>query len=344
MDLGFTEEQEALRQAFAALFANVAGIETVRSAEPLGFDEKVWDQLVRTGVPTMAVPEDRGGGGAGFLDLVVVVQEFGRRLAPAPLVEAVVAANLLAATTAGAALLRSIVETDRLATFAIHPVASGPARLVPAGSVAEILIVLQGDELAAFRRPEGLRPHTPVPPNLGSSPVGDWPLDTPDLERTVLASGAEARGLHARARAEWQLLTAAALDGLRAAALDIGVDYVKSRWAFGVPIGWFQAVQHRLADVTTAGDGAQLLVYEAAWARDAGRPDADRLAAMAFLYEAEVAQLTTRESLQFHGGYGYTLEYDIQLYFQRAKAWPLAAGDPASIYCELARDLFAVEG
>jgi alkylation response protein AidB-like acyl-CoA dehydrogenase len=89
-----------------------------------------------------------------------------------------------------------------------------------------------------------------------------------------------------------------------------------------VPIGWFQAIQHRLADVTVAGDGAHLLVYEAAWARDTDQMNALELASMAFLFETELAFHTCRESLQFHGGYGYTLEYDIQLYFRRAKGWP----------------------
>ncbi|MBO0728608.1 MAG: hypothetical protein J2P57_05075, partial [Acidimicrobiaceae bacterium] len=155
--------------------------------------------------------------------------------------------------------------------------------------------------------------------------------------------GVRAEALHRQARAEWQLFMAAALDGLRSAALDIGVEYVKSRWAFGVPIGWFQAIQHRLADVATAGEGAQLLLYESAWARDHNRAEADRLATMAFLYQSSVAHLTTRESLQFHGGYGYTLEYDIQLYFRRARAWPLALGDPSLAYRHLAVDLFSTK-
>ena len=85
-----------------------------------------------------------------------------------------------------------------------------------------------------------------------------------------------------------------------------------------------------------AGDGAQLLVYEAAWARDTGQPEAAALASMAFLFNADTAFRTTRECLQFHGGYGFTLEYDIQLYFRRAKAWPLALGDPKREYQRLA--------
>jgi len=157
----------------------------------------------------------------------------------------------------------------------------------------------------------------------------------------VLASGPQAVGLYADAVADWKLLTAAALGGLRATALELGVSYVKARQAFGVIIGSFQAVQHRLADLVVAGDGAQLLTYEAAWARDTaqpgtGQPDAAALASMAFLFNADCAFRTARECLQFHGGYGVTLEYDIQLYFRRAKAWPLALGDPRREYQRLA--------
>jgi alkylation response protein AidB-like acyl-CoA dehydrogenase len=144
--------------------------------------------------------------------------------------------------------------------------------------------------------------------------------------------------------AEWKLLMAAALDGLRAEALRIGVEYVRDRIQFGVPIGSFQAIQQRLADVTVAGDGAHLLVYEAAWARDRGQANATELALMAFAYLAELAFMTSREALQFHGGYGYTLEYDIQLYFRRAKTWPLALGDPRREYQQLAVRLFPEGG
>jgi alkylation response protein AidB-like acyl-CoA dehydrogenase len=343
MDLNLSDDQEALKESFAGFFADVAEPGVVRAAEPLGFDDKLWEQLVRTGAHAMGLPEDLGGGGAGFLDMAILAREYGRRIAPVPLVESMVAGNLLAAAGAPREMLDAVVGGSMLATVALAPAAGGVARLVPAGAVAEIAVVLDGDELVALQRPAGARPHADSPENLGSSPLADWPVSGPGTERRFLADGARARALHRQARTEWQLVMAAALDGLRAEALRIGVDYVKSRVAFGVPIGWFQAVQHRLADVATAGEGAELLTYEAAWARDQRRGDADQLATMAFLYESSVAQLTTRESLQFHGGYGYTLEYDIQLYFRRAKAWPLSLGDPSLVHRRLAVEMFTPE-
>ena len=115
------------------------------------------------------------------------------------------------------------------------------------------------------------------------------------------------------------------------------VEYVRGREQFGVPIGSFQSVQHRLADLATERDGARLLVWEAAWAADAERARASTLAAMAFWWSARTAEAVTTDALHFHGGYGFTLAQDIQLYFRRAKAWPLALGD-------LDRQLLTVAG
>lgn len=331
MDLSLNDEQHAVRSAFADFFKQ-ASTERVRAAEPGGFDDELWSSLLTTGAHVMGVREDRGGGGAGSMEMALVCQEYGRSIAPIPLVEAMAAADVLARTDRGADLLAEVVEGDLLPTVAVRPATDGTATLVPAGSVADLVIGLAGDRLLAVVR-RGSRPHAEPVDNLGSLPLADVLLTS---DAVVLATGDEARALHAAAVSQWKLLTAAALDGLRAAALDIGVAYVKERSVFGKPVGWFQAVQHRLADVTAAGDGAELLVHEAAWARDSGQDRADELASMAFLFTADTAFRTCRESLQFHGGYGYTLEYDIQLYFRRAKSWPLVIGPLGPLYQQLA--------
>jgi alkylation response protein AidB-like acyl-CoA dehydrogenase len=333
VDLSLSEDQLAVQAAFAEFFDKEATLERVRAAEPLGFDPDLWTKLAGTGAIAMGWPEDAGGDGAGCLDLVLVAEQCGRRIAPVPFAESVAAGRLLARVGA-TALLAGVADGSTLPTIALSPPAGGRLRLVPAGAVAEVVVALDGDRLLAWRRPPGARPHVPPSPNLGSSPLADWPLD--DGEPMVLASGPQAAQLYHDAVADWKLLTAAALVGLRATALELGVSYVKARKAFGVIIGSFQAVQHRLADLVVAGDGSQLLVYEAAWARDAGLPDAPALVSMAFLFGADCAFRTARECLQFHGGYGVTLEYDIQLYFRRAKAWPLALGDPRREYQRLA--------
>lgn len=333
MDLSLSDDQQALRAAFAEFFDKEATVERVRAAEPLGFDQDLWAKLAGTGAIAMGLPEDAGGGGASNLDLVLVAEQYGRRIAPVPFIEAAAASRVLA--EAGATeLIGGVADGLTLPTLALSPPRDGRLRLVPAGAVAEIAVALDGHRLIAVRRQARGRPHVEPIPNFGSSPLADWPLDDGDL--TVLASGPRAIQLYQDGVSLWQLLMAAALGGLRSAALELGLSYVKARKAFGVIIGSFQAIQHRLADVAVAGDGAQLLVYEAAWARDEAQPEAPALASMAFLFGADCAFRTARECLQFHGGYGFTLEYDIQLYFRRARAWPLALGDPRREYQRLA--------
>ncbi|GAA2401792.1 acyl-CoA dehydrogenase family protein [Actinomadura vinacea] len=337
MDLDFSDDQEALRAALREFFDKESPTETVRAAEPLGFDPALWRKTVEMGLPAIAVPEDRGGGGAGWVELAIAAESVGRSLAPVPLIEAAVA-NLALASAAGGAELEPLVSRavagESLATLALHPVAGDTARLVPASAVADLVVVLCGEELLAVPLRDG--PAEAVP-NLGAMPIADRRLDAGGA--IALAKGEEAVAAHTRAVRHWQLLTGAALVGIASRALELGIDYVLDRRAFGVLIGGFQTVQHRLADNATALEGARLLAYKAAWTRDAGLPEAGVLATMSLLFAAQTAFRTASDSLHFHGGYGYTLEYDIQLYFRRAKAWPLAAGDPRALYAQLPRRL-----
>ena len=344
MDLSYSPEQQDLRESLATFFSKESTPERVRAAEPGGFDAGLWQKVTAMGLPSMAVAEDLGGGGASMLDLVLAAEESGRRIPPVPLIEAWAGANLLGrlggrgASEPARELLAEVVAGDALASVALLPLQDGVARLVPAGAVADAVLALDGDELVAFR--SQISPQSPleVPANLGSAPVADRGAGVDD--RVVVARGAEAVATYQRAREEWQLLMAAALVGLAQTALEMGSDYVQQRRAFGVLIGWFQTVQHRLADGVTDLEGARLLTYEAGWSSDAGAANAAGLAGMAFLFTSEVAFRIAAESLHLHGGYGYTLEYDIQLYFRRAKAWPLALGDPGNAYQELAGRLF----
>jgi alkylation response protein AidB-like acyl-CoA dehydrogenase len=325
MDLTLNQDQQSVRDVFADFFAKEATIGLLRDAETLGFSAELWASLTGTGAVVMGVPDAVGGGDATPIDLTLVAHEYGRRLAPVPLIEAMVACDVLARFEAGHGFIAAIADGDVVPTMTLRPAVDGVAKLVPAGAIADLAIGLDGDDLVVVTR-SGERPYAPVPRNLGSSPIADWDLRADGQQRVVLASGAAARAAHDDALSLWRLLTAAALNGLRAEALEIAVAYVKSRNAFGAPIGSFMAIQHRLSDVAAAGEGLDLLVFEAAWARDNQPERFASLAAMAFLAAADIAFRTAREALQFHGGYGYTLEYDIQMYFRRAKAWPLAIG------------------
>ena len=141
----------------------------------------------------------------------------------------------------------------------------------------------------------------------------------------------DARALHERAVDEWRVLTAGALVGLAGAALELGVEYAKQRQQFGVPIGSFQALAHRLADVATAVEGAQLLAREAAWAADEGEADAVGAGAHGVpVRGAHGAQDTSAAALHVHGGYGFTLEYDVQLYLPPGQGVAARARRPAA--------------
>src|SRR3954466_13496061 len=142
MDLRPTEEQQQLAEAFASLYADAATPEQVRAAEPLGHLPPLWDRLVATGAVEMAVPEAAGGGGASLLDLALVAEQHGRHVAPAPLIEAQVAARLLSRLPTAADTLAPVLAGEKLVTIAVRPARSGSATLVPAGAVADAVILL----------------------------------------------------------------------------------------------------------------------------------------------------------------------------------------------------------
>ncbi|KHO21230.1 acyl-CoA dehydrogenase family protein [Mycolicibacterium setense] len=321
MDLTLSEEQRQLADSFAALYVRESSSDRVRDAEPLGFDPDLWAALSATGVVEMAVPEGHGGWGASVLDLALLAEQHGRATGSAPLVETQVAAWLLARCgAAGADLLAAAMSGDRLITFAPRRVTRQELALVPAGAVADVVIALIGDRLVA----SPIRTRTIVE-NLGTLPLADVEIDA---EAVLLAEGDVAAAAYSAALDRWLALTAAALAGIGARAIEVGVQYAKERHAFGTPIGTFQAVAHPLADGATAVDGARLLALKAACAFGDEPDRATELSAMAFAFAAESARAATRTSLHVHGGYGFGMEADVQLYYRRARGWTMVYGDP----------------
>ena len=329
----YSEDQEAVGEAFGDLFAREATPEAVRSAAAgCGFDRALWDKLASAGAPGMAAPVTYGGGGASLVDLAVVVCEWGRRIAPVPLVEHAVSARLLctaAGSNAPRDLLDAVVSGELIATLALRPLeADGTARLVPAGAVADVVAGIREGALVLGRSD---------PPGAARPNTADLPLADRDLsDADVLAAGEAARRAWNDALTEWKALMAVAYAGLAGEVLAMGVVYVKQRHQFGVPVGSFQAVQHGLADAATRAEGARLLAFRAACAVDAGQTGGDRLASMALLFGAESARFASDRVLQYHGGYGYSAEYDVQLYYRRAAAWLLQLGEPAAEMARLA--------
>ena len=338
MQLGLSDDEQAIAEAFAGFFTQEAPPAVARAAEPLGFDAALWARLRETGAPGMGVPEDQGGGGATLADLAVVAEGLGRAIAPVPLIEHAVAAGLFAPP--------DLVAGDTVATISLRPASHhGLWRLVPAGAIADVVVGVDGDELVAVRS----APPGEAPRNHASAPMADRSARAG--EREVIGVAAELQ----RAVDEWKVLTAATLVGIAAAALDMGVAYVMSRHQFGVPVGSFQSVQHGLADLPALIDGSRLLVHKAAWAgTDVEDPVCDvddndisdfgALASMAFVFASDTAARATDRSLHYHGGYGFSEEFDIQLYYRRARGWPLVYDDPSRECLRLADQLFGPVG
>ncbi len=341
MNMDFTAEQILLRETIRALCAKACGPAVVRRLEndPVGYDPDFWRQVAGTGLT----------GPMSTLDGVVVYEEFGRALAPSPhFVSAVLGAGVLRA--AGSAQQRSawlpgIEGGDKVLTVAwLEPDRGfGPAGIgstvddrglltgtkwhVPFASTADRLLTLartpadiglflvdpraSGVTLAAQRTLSGESAYAVRFDGVPAERVAAW-----DTWATVLDAGL--------------ILLAARAVGAARRTLEMAVEHAKTRHQFGKPLGAFQAIGHYLADAATVVDGVQTLVWEAAWALDEGRP-VDRLAPMAKLAAGNAFRDVTAVAQQIFGGVGFTVDYDVQLYFRRAKHWQLSWCDPREL-------------
>jgi len=319
MKLSLSENQELLRDTVARLFAERSTSVQVRAAEASGgFDPALWERVVSMGLVGMRAAD---GNESSLLEAALVAEEAGRHLASVPLPEAIVAAALLQRAGADPALVERATGRE-VATLALRPVVAREPQLLPAGAVASLVLALEGDALVALER-SGVGARHAAP-----SPVELIDLSAEPGERIVLASGEAARALHAAAVEEWKLLAAALLAGMARRALELAGAYSCERVQFGRPIGSFQGVAHPLADSATDIDGARLLVRRAIWGIAERRSDAAEAVAMAWWWTGRAAERAALRSVRAFGGYGVSLEYDVQLYFRRIKLVALLLGDP----------------
>ena len=322
MNLSLTDEQVLLRDTFARFFEREATIERLRGVSERHFDPALWSALVEMGAHLARVPEEDGGLGLSLLDAAIVAEEAGKRIAAAPLIEVMVAARLLAGGGAPARDWLERLQGGAIVAFAPQPVAGGCA-VVPGGGAAEAAIVLDGDEVV-FLSGDGV---LVARENSGDLPIADCKPDRA-AERIVLASGQGAHAVFEAAVLEWKLLTAAWLGGLCRQALDLAAAYACERIQFGRAIGGFQGIAHPLADGVSDVEGGQLLVWKAIAAVAAADRDAAALAVMASWWMGRAAFGALRPALRTLGGYGLSLEYDLQLYHRRGIATALLPGDP----------------
>ena len=352
LDLDFDPEQELLRQTVRDVLAHHCPLDVVRLMEddPVGYPPPLWARLGELDLIGLLLPEEYGGSSMSLIEGVALYEELGRALAPTPhFVSAVMGGGVLAAAGSAAQKerwLRSVASGEAILTpawmepengFSPRGVAaraeadgggfriSGVKRHVAYASAADRLVVLARTGQAA----EAVDLFLVDPAATGVTLRQQFSIasDTQyEVRLTDVAASEEDRiGPAGSGWSTWQevlepalvLLGAHAVGGARY-ALEITTQYAKDRHQFDKPLGAFQALAHYLADAVTNLDGAEQLVHEAAWAGATGRP-LGSLAPMAKLFACSTFRDITAMAQQIFGGIGFTLDFDIQLYFRRAK-------------------------
>ncbi|MEZ4218473.1 MAG: acyl-CoA dehydrogenase family protein [Myxococcota bacterium] len=371
MDLDFSDEQLALRDLVRDVCANASPIDVVRAMEddPRGYPDALWKQLAEVGVLGIRVPEAYGGAGQGLLETAIAYEELGRALAPTP--------HLPSCVWAAGVLARAGSEAQKrawLPRIANGDAVLAPAWLEPDGGFGPRGIALRAEPDGDGARLSGVKRHVPFASAaerlvvLARSGAADEAIDLWLVEpgakgvsltqQHALASDTQYRveldgvrvgaadrigppasgyATHHDAMLEVAVCAAAWAIGGAEQALAITTQYAKDRRQFGKPLGAFQAISHYLADAKTRIDGGRTLVHQAAWAADHGG-DAARLAPMAKLFACQTYRDVTATCQQVWGGVGFTVEYDIQLYFRRAKQMQLSWWDARHLRELIARD------
>jgi len=352
LDLNFSDEQEMLRETVRGLCATASPFSVVRELQddPIGYSIDFWKQLGHLDLIGLLLPEEHGGSGMTAVEGVVLYEEFGRSLAPSP--------HFVSSVLSGGALARSgsaeqqgewlpkIVSGEAILTPAwlepengfgpkgiqVRAVADGDGFTIT-GTKRHVAFAKAATRLVVLVRTgdgaEDVDLFLVDPESAGITLTQQMTIGSDSQYRVefdqVRVTAADRIGAAGSGWTTWDqvmhqgivLLGAQAVGGAQY-ALDITVQYAKDRHQFDKPLGAFQALAHYMADAATAIDGAEVLVHEAAWAASTDR-DLARLAPMAKLYACRTFRDTTATAQQIFGGMGFTLEFDIQLFFRRAK-------------------------
>ncbi|GIJ76198.1 Acyl-CoA dehydrogenase [Micromonospora phaseoli] len=353
-DLLYDSDEEALRDTVRALLAAHAPwqrtLARLDDGEP--YDAALWTRLVdQLGVTGLAVPVEYGGAGAGFREVAVVLEELGRAVAPVPFLGVVVATRALLAcgerellgqlatgerdVALAVCLATAPDAAPRPVTVAPGPVLTGTVTGVADALAGDVLLVPAGDGLYAVNAADrGVR-LTPVVSLDATRPLADVAF-TGAPARLVAAGPMAARAVSAALTAGAALLASEQV-GLAQWCLDATVAHVRDRRQFGRPIGSFQAVKHRLADLWVEITEARAVARHAADRLAAGHPEASLAAALAQAYCAPVAVRAAEVCVQLHGGLGFTWEHPAHLYLKRAKSAAVAFGTTDRHRAALAR-------
>jgi alkylation response protein AidB-like acyl-CoA dehydrogenase len=360
MDISLSEEQELLQGSARDFLQQECPIRLVRAMEDdeQGYDLSLWKQMADLGWLGLVLPEEHGGAGGTMMDLAVLLEEFGRALVPGPFIPTVVQTGLPLVWAGSDQQRRDylprLIQGERIGTMAWHEpsatsapwgietmataqgedyLLSGTKLWVPYAHVADYL-------LTVARTAKGATPADGITlflvdaksPGVTITKLGTIADDhqcevlLQDVQvsrRQVLGEVGKGWPLVEQIRRYGAVAKCAEMVGIAQQAFEISLNYAKTRVQFGRPIGSFQVIKHKLANMVIDVDGSRYVTYRAAWLLSEGLPAAQEVA-VAKAWTNEACRRVVREAQQVHGGIGYTKEYDLQLYTRRAKAAEIA--------------------
>jgi alkylation response protein AidB-like acyl-CoA dehydrogenase len=312
MDFGLTDDQREIQRTARDLLSERARPERVREHAEAGTqDESLWRELCELGWPGIAIAEEHGGQGLGRIELSILCEELGRSLAPVPFLSSALAATLI--EHAGSPEQRESwlpgLATGEL-TGAIGVAVDGVAELVAGAAQAAVIVLVEDDGTGRVLTPEqaeispvaSIDPTRPAAQVSASEDAGEpLPGDvSAGLDRALVAVSSELVGVCDR-------------------ALEMTLAYVKERKQFGVPVGSYQAVSHRCAQMLLDTEKARSLTASAAWSADADPGGLAEAAAMAKAAASDAGREVTAGAIQMHGGIGFTWEADVHWLYKRAQ-------------------------
>jgi alkylation response protein AidB-like acyl-CoA dehydrogenase len=310
MNFDFSDDQQAIKRTAKELLSERFKAERVRElAEAERYDDETWKEVSELGWPGIFIGEEHGGQGLGTVELVILMEELGYALAPLPFLSNAAAGLVLQAAGSDEQKERwlpGIASGEQRGTVGILK-DDGEAKLVPDADSAAVILLLGHEgarlvepgqaDIEAVQTMDATRRFSRVRADGGEPLEGDR---IPGISRAAAALAAELTGIAQR-------------------ALEMSVDYARERKQFGRPIGSYQAVSHRCAQMMLETEGARSASYYAAWAAD-DEPDTLQLAAcMAKAYASDAGWRVCSSALQVHGGIGFTWEHDLHFFLKRAK-------------------------
>jgi alkylation response protein AidB-like acyl-CoA dehydrogenase len=309
MNFDYTDDQRAIKSTANEFLASRYKMEKVRELAEAGeYDDSLWGEIAELGWPGIFVAEEHGGQALGQVELTILMEELGYALAPTPFFSNAAAGLMLAHAGSDEQRERwlpGIASGERRATVA--ELSNGAAALVPDADSAELIVLLDDGSASVVES-------------------GDAQIeraDTIDSTRRffrVQADGGEPlEGDVEGALARVEVALAAELVGVGQHAMEMAVEYAKERKQFDRPIGAYQAVSHRCAQMLLEVEGARAATLYASWVADHEPESLGLAASMAKAYAADAGWRVTASSLQVHGGIGFTWEHDLHFFLKRAR-------------------------